>query len=75
MLARACSLLSLALIVAAPALAQPPDTVLLEELTWTELRDAIGAGATTILVPVGGTEQNGPHMALGKHNVRVRVLA
>ena len=74
MLARA-SLLSLVLIATAPAFAQAPDTVLLEDLTWTELRDAIGAGTTTILVPVGGTEQNGPHMALGKHNVRVRVLA
>ena len=74
MLARA-SLLSLVLIAAAPAFAVAPDTVLLEELTWTELRDAIGAGTTTILVPVGGTEQNGPHMAVGKHNVRVRVLA
>src|SRR6187551_3104034 len=75
MLARACSLLFLALIAAAPAEAQAPATVLLEDLTWTELRDAIGAGTTTILVPVGGTEQNGPHMALGKHNVRVRLLA
>src|SRR5215468_7038356 len=73
--ARAWLLLLCLLVVAAPARAQAPDTVLLEELTWTELRDAIGAGTTTILVPVGGTEQNGPHMALGKHNVRVRVLA
>src|SRR4029077_19204192 len=29
----------------------------------------------TIILPTGGTEQNGPHMALGKHNVRVRILA
>ena len=50
-------------------------SVLLEELTWTELRDRIRAGATTIIVPVGGTEQSGPDMALGKHNVRVRILA
>ncbi len=47
----------------------------LEELTWPELRADIVAGKTTILVPIGGTEQNGPHMALGKHNVRVKVLA
>jgi len=46
-----------------------------EELTWTELRDRVAGGATTILVPIGGTEQNGPHMVLGKHNVRVRLLA
>ncbi len=51
------------------------NSVEIEELTWTELRDRIAAGATTVLVPIGGTEQNGPHMVLGKHNVRVRVLA
>jgi creatinine amidohydrolase/Fe(II)-dependent formamide hydrolase-like protein len=58
-----------------PAWAQAPDTVFLEELTWTELKDQIQAGKTTILVPIGGTEQNGPHMALGKHNVRAKALA
>jgi len=63
------------LLTALAAGAQTPDTVLLEELTWTEVRDAIRAGKTTIIIPVGGTEQNGPHMALGKHNVRVRLLA
>src|SRR5947207_4413549 len=56
------------------ALAQPR-TVYLEELTWTELRDQVQAGATTVLVPIGGTEQNGPAMVLGKHNVRAHVLA
>jgi creatinine amidohydrolase len=75
MLARAWPLLCLALVAASPVGAQAPDTVFLEELTWTELRDAIAGGKTTILVPVGGTEQNGPHMALGKHNVRVRALS
>jgi creatinine amidohydrolase len=51
------------------------DSVFLEELTWTEVRDDLHAGKTTIIVPVGGTEQSGPHMALGKHNLRARVLA
>ncbi len=51
------------------------ESVFLEDLTWTEVRDAIRAGRTTVIVPVGGTEQSGPHMALGKHNVRSRVLA
>jgi creatinine amidohydrolase len=65
------------LLIASPALSQAPraKNVFLEDLTWTELRERIGAGATTVLVPIGGTEQNGPHMTLGKHNVRVRVLA
>jgi creatinine amidohydrolase/Fe(II)-dependent formamide hydrolase-like protein len=52
-----------------------PRSVYLEELTWPELRDAIKAGATTVIIPVGGTEQNGPHMTLGKHNVRAKILA
>ena len=65
-----------ALVVSSPgASAQPPDTVFLEELTWTEVRDAIRGGKTTIILPIGGTEQNGPHMALGKHNVRVKILS
>jgi creatinine amidohydrolase len=67
------SLLLLFLAGAAPARAA--GTVFLEELTWTELRDLVKAGTTTILVPIGGTEQSGPDMALGKHNVRARALS
>ena len=44
-----------------------PDTAFLEELTWTEVRARIDTGTTTIIVPTAGTEQNGPHMVLGKH--------
>jgi creatinine amidohydrolase/Fe(II)-dependent formamide hydrolase-like protein len=51
------------------------NSVYLEDLTSFELRAAIAHGSTTVLVPIGGTEQNGPHMALGKHNVRVKALA
>jgi creatinine amidohydrolase len=68
-------IVSAGLLVAVLAGAQPPDTVFLEELTWTELRDLVRSGKTTIILPIGGTEQSGPHLALGKHNVRVRVLA
>lgn len=52
--------------------AQTPNTVFLEQMTWVEVRDAIKAGVTTIIVPTGGTEQNGPHMVLGKHNFRIQ---
>ena len=55
--------------------AQTPDTVYLEELTWVEVRDAVQAGTTTIIIPTGGTEQNGPHVILGKHNHIVRHTA
>jgi len=52
-----------------------PASLHIEALSWTELRDRIAQGSTTVLVPIGGTEQSGPHMALGKHNVRVAWLA
>lgn len=61
--------------LAARAAAHSPPSPFLEDLTWTEIRDAVAAGKTTILVPIGGTEQNGPHMAVGKHNARARLLA
>ena len=68
--------LPLLLLAAAPnAFAAAPATVFIEDLTWTELRDEIRAGKTTIIVPIGGTEQSGPHLALGKHNARVKVLS
>ena len=60
---------------ASPALAQAPDTVWLEELTWTELRDLVKAGKTTAIIPVGGVEQSGPDVALGKHDRRAKVLS
>lgn len=63
------------LAVTAPTAGAAVRSVYLEELTWTELRDALASGTTTIILPVGGTEQSGPHMALGKHNVRAKVLA
>ena len=62
------TLTTAALLLSLPAArAQTPDTVFLEELTWTEVRDAIQSGTTTIILPTAGTEQNGPHMVLGKH--------
>jgi creatinine amidohydrolase len=63
------------LLYALSSWAAVPDTVFLEELTWTEVRDALKAGKTTIILPTGGTEQNGPHMVLGKHNYIVKHTA
>ncbi len=71
------SLVAFLMLAASLAEAQAPQNrnVALEDMTWTELRDRIASGAIIVLVPVGGTEQNGPHMTLGKHNVRARLLA
>jgi len=57
------------------ASAASPGSVLLEQLSSSELRERIAAGSTTIIIPVGGTEQSGPYLALGKHNVRAQYLA
>lgn len=62
----------------APASVTPtkaPDTVFIDELTWEETRDAMKAGKTVFIVPTGGTEKNGYHMAIGKHNFIVRYSA
>jgi creatinine amidohydrolase len=45
-----------------------PDTVFIDEMTWEETRDAMKAGKTVFIVPTGGTEKNGYHMVMGKHN-------
>ncbi len=47
---------------------EPLNSVWIEELTWIEVRDAMAAGKTTAIIPTGGIEQNGPYVALGKHN-------
>ena len=74
-MAKGSLVLFVLLLAMAGARAAPSSSVYLEDLTWPELRAEIQSGKTTILVPIGGTEQNGPQMALGKHNVRAHVLA
>lgn len=47
----------------------------LQDLTWTEVDRALADGYDTVIIPTGGTEQNGPHVILGKHNYVVRETA
>ncbi len=58
-----------------PLSAQRPQSVFLEDHTWQELRDAVAAGTTSVLVFSGSVEESGPHLALGKHNWRARAYA
>jgi len=44
------------------------NTIWMEEMTWLEIRDAMADGKRTAIVSTGGIEQNGPYVALGKHN-------
>jgi creatinine amidohydrolase len=50
-------------------------SLLIEDMTWTEVRDAIAAGKTTALYYAGSIEQNGPGVALGKHMFIAHALA
>jgi creatinine amidohydrolase/Fe(II)-dependent formamide hydrolase-like protein len=45
-----------------------PNTVWIEEMTWMDVRDALAAGKTTVIIPTGGIEPNGPWLVTGKHN-------
>lgn len=50
-------------------------SVYTEELTWTEIQKAQKKGYDTVIIPTGGTEQNGAHVVTGKHNYVVRHAA
>lgn len=50
-------------------------SVYIEDMTWPEVRDAIAAGKTSAIIYAGSTEQNGPHLALGKHTFFAHYLA
>ena len=45
-----------------------PPSLHLEDLTWLEVNKALKVGYKRVIIPTGGTEQNGTHVVLGKHN-------
>ena len=63
------------LMLLTPAVKGQTNSLLIEDLTWTEVRDAIAAGKTTAIYYAASTEQNGPGMALGKHVFIAHYLA
>ena len=48
------------------------NTVWIEEMTWMDVRDALHEGKTTVIIPTGGMEPNGPWLVTGKHNYVLR---
>jgi creatinine amidohydrolase len=42
-----------------------PDTVLIEEMTWPEVKAAIQSGKRRVIVMLGAMEQHGPHLPIG----------
>lgn len=51
-----------------------PAPVMMERMTTAEIRDAIKAGKTTVLIFNASTEATGPAIALGKHIIRAQYL-
>jgi len=47
----------------------------LADMTWPEVAAAVAAGATTVILPLGATEQHGPHLPLGTDTIRAVALA
>ena len=48
---------------------------LLAEMAWPEVARAVAGGATTLILPLGATEQHGPHLPLGTDTFRAGALA
>jgi len=55
-----------------PPAIKPVDTVFMEDMTWLEIRNAMKAGKTTVIVPAGGLEATGPFVTLNKHQNMLR---
>ncbi len=64
-----------AVVVSRPLTAPLPNTLAIADMTWPEVRSALEHGYSTVIVPSGGLEQNGPHMIVGKHDYIVRFTA
>ena len=61
--------------LAAPRPIPIRENLWMEELTWMEVRDLVDSGYSTVILPTGGIEQNGPNVITGKHNKIVEVMS
>lgn len=50
----------------------PSERLWIENLTSQEIARQIKKGSQIAIIPTGGTEQNGPHLVTGKHNLIIR---
>jgi creatinine amidohydrolase len=44
-------------------------------MTWPDVAQAVANGSTTVILPLGATEQHGPHLPLGTDTFRAAALA
>lgn len=47
----------------------------LAEMAWPEVAKTVADGPTTVILPLGATEQHGPHLPLGTDTFRAAALA
>lgn len=47
----------------------------LAEMTWPEVAEAVASGYTTVILPLGATEQHGPHLPLSTDTIIAEALA
>jgi creatinine amidohydrolase len=52
-----------------------PWTRHLADMTWPEVAEAVATGSTTVILPLGATEQHGPHLPLATDSLRAAALA
>lgn len=55
-----------------PPVIKPVDTVFMDDMTWSEITNAMKAGKTTVILPAGGLEATGPFITLNKHQNMLR---
>src|SRR3712207_6110341 len=44
-------------------------------MTWPDVAKAVASGSTTVILPLGATEQHGLHLPLGTDTIRATALA
>ncbi|OTF01740.1 creatininase family protein [Halorubrum sp. SD683] len=52
-----------------------PERVTVAEMSWPEVETALRAGQATVILPLGATEQHGPHLPLGTDTRLATALA
>ena len=73
---KSASIAALVVLLAVPRVVYAQgNSLFIEDLTWEEVAAALKTGKTTALIYTGGGEQNGPHLAFGKHNAVARYLS
>ncbi|PZU07081.1 creatininase family protein [Sphingomonas sp.] len=68
-LKKGAAIFAMALVAGPAAAAGKPAA--LEQLTTVELKERLETGCPVALLYNGGVEESGPHLALGKHNLRI----